>query len=81
MSAVAEEVKAEDGKAEPEKKHFYCEVCKISCMCAISLQSHYRGAKHRKVNFFHIKCICRFNRKSGTLEGSALDFMRLQVLI
>lgn len=26
MSAVAEEVKAEDGKAEPEKKHFYCEV-------------------------------------------------------
>ncbi|XP_037983942.1 uncharacterized protein LOC119697337 isoform X1 [Motacilla alba alba] len=48
MSAVPEEVKAEDGQAEPEKKLFYCEVCKIYCMCAISLQSHYRGAKHRK---------------------------------
>nr|XP_021384377.1 uncharacterized protein LOC110469698 isoform X1 [Lonchura striata domestica]XP_021384379.1 uncharacterized protein LOC110469698 isoform X2 [Lonchura striata domestica] len=48
MSAVPEEVKAEDGKAEPEKKHFYCEVCNIYCMCAISLQSHYRGAKHKK---------------------------------
>ncbi|XP_014730662.1 PREDICTED: uncharacterized protein LOC106852505 isoform X2 [Sturnus vulgaris] len=48
MTAVPEEVKAEDGKAKPEKKQFYCEVCKISCMCAINLQSHYRGAKHRK---------------------------------
>lgn len=48
MTAVAEEVKAEDGKAEPEKNHFYCEICQISCLCAISLQSHYRGAKHRK---------------------------------
>ncbi|XP_062371457.1 uncharacterized protein LOC134058251 isoform X2 [Cinclus cinclus] len=48
MSAVPEEVKAEDGNAEPGKKQFYCEVCKISCMCAINLQSHYRGAKHRK---------------------------------
>lgn len=57
------------------------QVCKISCMCAISLQSHYRGAKHRKVNFSHIKCICRFNRKFGTLEGSVLDFTQLQVLI
>lgn len=26
MSAVPEEVKAEDGKAEPEKKLFYCDV-------------------------------------------------------
>ncbi|CAN8184205.1 unnamed protein product [Coccothraustes coccothraustes] len=48
MSAVPEEVKAEDGNAEPQRKLFYCEVCKIYCMCAISLQSHYRGAKHRK---------------------------------
>ncbi|XP_041264073.1 uncharacterized protein LOC121337806 isoform X1 [Onychostruthus taczanowskii] len=48
MSAVPEEVQAEDGKAEPEKNLFYCDVCKIYCMCAISLQSHYRGAKHRK---------------------------------
>ncbi|XP_054140703.1 uncharacterized protein LOC128942329 isoform X1 [Melozone crissalis] len=48
MSAVPEEVKAEGGKAEPEKKLFYCDVCKIYCMCAISLQSHYRGAKHRR---------------------------------
>ncbi|XP_039911375.1 uncharacterized protein LOC120748723 isoform X2 [Hirundo rustica] len=47
MSAVPEEAKAEDGEAQPETR-FYCEVCKIYCTCAISLQSHYRGAKHRK---------------------------------
>ncbi|XP_066040958.1 uncharacterized protein [Chamaea fasciata] len=48
MSAVPEEVQAEDGNADPKKQHFYCEVCKIYCTCATSLQSHYRGAKHRK---------------------------------
>ncbi|KAM9286188.1 uncharacterized protein FYN16_015063 isoform 2-T2 [Cariama cristata] len=48
MSAVTEEVKPEDGKPESEKKIFYCEVCKVPCMSSISLQSHYRGAKHRK---------------------------------
>ncbi|XP_027534975.1 uncharacterized protein LOC113965570 isoform X2 [Neopelma chrysocephalum] len=48
MSTVAEEVKAEDGKAKFERKVFYCEVCKVSCVSSISLQSHYRGAKHRK---------------------------------
>lgn len=78
---MPEEVKAEDGNAKPGKKQFYCEVCKISCMCAINLQSHYRGAKHRKVNFFHIKCVCRFNHKCGTHASSVVDFTRLQVLI
>uniref|UniRef100_A0A8C3JBX6 C2H2-type domain-containing protein n=1 Tax=Calidris pygmaea TaxID=425635 RepID=A0A8C3JBX6_9CHAR len=48
MSTVTEEVKPEDGKPESEKKIFYCEVCKVPCMSSISLQSHYRGAKHRK---------------------------------
>uniref|UniRef100_A0A672TS72 Uncharacterized LOC115604515 n=2 Tax=Strigops habroptila TaxID=2489341 RepID=A0A672TS72_STRHB len=48
MSTVSEEVKPEDGKPESEKKIFYCEVCKVPCMSSISLQSHYRGAKHRK---------------------------------
>ncbi|XP_075603150.1 uncharacterized protein LOC142600671 [Balearica regulorum gibbericeps] len=48
MSTVAEEVKPEDGKPESEKKIFYCEVCRVPCMSSISLQSHYRGAKHRK---------------------------------
>ncbi|XP_009323204.1 PREDICTED: uncharacterized protein LOC103917739 [Pygoscelis adeliae] len=48
MSAVTEEVKPEDGKPASEKKIFYCEVCKVPCMSSISLQSHYRGAKHRK---------------------------------
>lgn len=60
---------------------FFFQVCKISCMCAINLQSHFRGAKHRKVNFFRIKCIYRFNHKSGTPASSVLDFIRLQVLI
>lgn len=57
------------------------QICNISCMCAISLQSHYRGSKHRKVNFCHIKCVCRFNRKFRTVASSVLDFARLQVLI
>ncbi|XP_074732461.1 uncharacterized protein LOC141946488 [Strix uralensis] len=48
MSAVTEEVKPEDDKRDSEKKIFYCEVCKVPCMSSISLQSHYRGAKHRK---------------------------------
>ncbi|XP_050748873.1 uncharacterized protein LOC127013859 [Gymnogyps californianus] len=48
MSTETEEVKAEDGKPESGKKIFYCEVCKVPCMSSISLQSHYRGAKHRK---------------------------------
>ncbi|XP_061851183.1 uncharacterized protein LOC133625314 isoform X2 [Colius striatus] len=48
MSAVTEEVKPEDGKLESEKKIFYCEICQVPCMSSISLQSHYRGAKHRK---------------------------------
>ncbi|XP_065523885.1 uncharacterized protein LOC136008474 [Lathamus discolor] len=48
MNTVTEEVKPEDHKLESEKKIFYCEVCKVPCMSSISLQSHYRGAKHRK---------------------------------
>ncbi|KAM9023102.1 uncharacterized protein PRD47_002021 isoform 1-T1 [Ara ararauna] len=48
MNTVTEEVKPEDHRLESEKKIFYCEVCKIPCMSSISLQSHYRGAKHRK---------------------------------
>ncbi|KAM6349403.1 uncharacterized protein O3Q21_010307 isoform 1-T1 [Podargus strigoides] len=48
MSGVTEEVKPEDGKPASEKKIFYCEVCNVPCMSSISLQSHYRGAKHRK---------------------------------
>ncbi|XP_035173601.1 uncharacterized protein LOC118161927 isoform X2 [Oxyura jamaicensis] len=48
MSTVTEDVKPEDAKPEPEKKIYYCEVCKVPCMSSISLQSHYRGAKHRK---------------------------------
>ncbi|XP_006113122.1 uncharacterized protein LOC102446317 isoform X2 [Pelodiscus sinensis] len=35
-------------KQEPEKKIFYCEICKVPCMSSISLQSHFRGAKHKK---------------------------------
>uniref|UniRef100_A0A8C4K9D7 Uncharacterized LOC112989249 n=1 Tax=Dromaius novaehollandiae TaxID=8790 RepID=A0A8C4K9D7_DRONO len=48
MSTVNEEVKPEDAKLQSEKKIYYCEVCKVPCMSSISLQSHYRGAKHRK---------------------------------
>ncbi|XP_021242066.1 uncharacterized protein LOC110393493 [Numida meleagris] len=48
MSAVAEDAKPEDAKPESEKKIYYCEVCKVPCMSSISLQSHYRGMKHRK---------------------------------
>uniref|UniRef100_A0A8C3R4R6 C2H2-type domain-containing protein n=1 Tax=Cyanoderma ruficeps TaxID=181631 RepID=A0A8C3R4R6_9PASS len=48
MSAVPEEVKAEDGTGVPMENHFFCEVCKVYCTGAVSLQSHYRGAKHRK---------------------------------
>ncbi|KAG6927939.1 hypothetical protein G0U57_008991 [Chelydra serpentina] len=40
--------KPEDVKQESEKKIFYCEVCKVPCMSSISLQSHFRGAKHKK---------------------------------
>ncbi|XP_029867344.1 uncharacterized protein LOC115340232 isoform X2 [Aquila chrysaetos chrysaetos] len=48
MSTVTEEVKPEDGKPESEKKIFFCEVCKVPCMSSLSLQSHYRGVKHKK---------------------------------
>lgn len=60
---------------------FLFQVCKIYCTSATSLQSHYRGTKHRKVNFFHMKCMCRLNYKSGALASSVLDFTQLQVLI
>ncbi|XP_067147230.1 uncharacterized protein [Apteryx mantelli] len=46
--STANEVKPEDAKPVSEKKKYYCEVCKVPCMSSISLQSHYRGAKHRK---------------------------------
>nr|XP_013813163.1 PREDICTED: uncharacterized protein LOC106496950 [Apteryx mantelli mantelli] len=46
--STANEVKPEDAKPVSEKKKNYCEVCKVPCMSSISLQSHYRGAKHRK---------------------------------
>ncbi|XP_019364719.1 PREDICTED: uncharacterized protein LOC109291933 isoform X1 [Gavialis gangeticus] len=52
MSTAKEgEAKPGDAKpedAEPEKKIFYCEICKVPCMSSISLQSHYRGVKHKK---------------------------------
>uniref|UniRef100_A0A6I8NHJ9 C2H2-type domain-containing protein n=1 Tax=Ornithorhynchus anatinus TaxID=9258 RepID=A0A6I8NHJ9_ORNAN len=36
-------------EAKPtEKKIFYCEICHVPCMSSISLQSHFRGAKHKK---------------------------------
>uniref|UniRef100_A0A8D0L8W0 C2H2-type domain-containing protein n=1 Tax=Sphenodon punctatus TaxID=8508 RepID=A0A8D0L8W0_SPHPU len=46
--AKLEGAKLEGAKSESEKKIYYCEVCKVPCMSSISLQSHFRGLKHKK---------------------------------
>ncbi|XP_054846786.1 uncharacterized protein LOC129337249 [Eublepharis macularius] len=45
---------SEDSKPEPEKwekpgaKIYYCELCKVPCMSAMTLQTHFAGLRHKK---------------------------------
>ncbi|XP_077125654.1 uncharacterized protein LOC143782267 [Ranitomeya variabilis] len=41
--------KSSGSKVKPEAREFYCHLCSISCASALNLQTHFLGAKHKKV--------------------------------
>ncbi|KAJ1202817.1 hypothetical protein NDU88_006612 [Pleurodeles waltl] len=47
VDANKENAKKSDNP-EDEKKQFYCEICRLTCLSSMSYQSHIRGAKHLK---------------------------------
>ncbi|XP_069586573.1 uncharacterized protein [Ranitomeya imitator] len=42
-------MKSSGSKVKPEPRSFYCHLCGISCASALNLQTHFLGARHKKV--------------------------------
>ncbi|XP_077160751.1 uncharacterized protein LOC143821057 isoform X2 [Paroedura picta] len=80
MSTQTEAEKSEPEESEPEEpelekpgsKIYYCEICKVPCMSAMILQTHFAGMRHKKRKHFPDKG----KRKANEPKEDKARFLR-----